>query len=66
MQGKTENPNRNIRISDASKINLVHQYDQTVETFKNNSVNIDGKEYLELDKALETLQDIAPFSSMFT
>ncbi|NEU06100.1 hypothetical protein [Clostridium senegalense] len=66
MNNRTENPNKNIRISDASKINLVNQYNQTVKTFKNNTVNIEGKEYLQLDKALETLKEVAPFSSMFT
>ncbi|GAA0125868.1 hypothetical protein [Clostridium sp. ATCC 25772] len=66
MNNRTENPNENIRISDASKINLVNQYNQTVKTFKNNTVNIEGKEYLQLDKALETLKEVAPFSSMFT
>ncbi|GAA0116851.1 hypothetical protein [Clostridium senegalense] len=66
MNNKTENPNKNIRISDASKVNLVNQYNQTVKTFKDNTVNIDGKEYLQLEKAIDTLKEVAPFSSMFT
>lgn len=66
MNNRTENPNKNIRISDASKVNLVNQYNQTVKTFKDNTVNIDGKEYLQLEKAIDTLKEVAPFSSMFT
>ncbi|MGG7165236.1 hypothetical protein [Clostridium ihumii] len=65
MKSSEQKITEKMRVADSSKINIVNQYNEAVEAFKNNATQINGNEYVKLDTALETLQDILPFSSMF-
>lgn len=54
-----------LDVPDSSETNLINDYKEAVEFFSNNSVDINGKQYIEFSKAVEVLRDVAPFSSMF-
>ena len=55
-----------ISTPDSSTANIEYQYKEAVKQFTDNSVELDGEKYVNLDKALELLKNVSTFSSLFS
>ena len=57
--------NNRIKVPDSSVVNIEYEYEEAVKQFMNNSIELDGKKYIDLNTAIKLLKNVSTFSSLF-
>ncbi|WP_291562673.1 MULTISPECIES: hypothetical protein [unclassified Clostridium] len=57
--------NNRIKVPDSSVVNIEYEYEEAVKQFMNNSIELDGEKYIDLNTAIKLLKNVSTFSSLF-
>ncbi|HCQ91428.1 MAG TPA: hypothetical protein DIU45_19095 [Clostridium sp.] len=57
--------NNRIKVPDSSVVNIEYEYEEAVKQFINNSIELDGEKYIDLNTAIKLLINVSTFSSLF-
>jgi len=65
LERKRKMENNRIKVPDSSVVNIEYEYEEAVKQFMNNSIELDGEKYIDLNTAIKLLKNVSTFSSLF-